>query len=154
MSIKAKLSELGLELPAPPPPGGTYSPVVQLEGGTAYVSGHGPMQADGTYITGTVGGNLTLEEGNAAARQVGLAMLATLEAQIGDLDRIERWVKVLGMVNSTSDFSQHPAVINGFSDLMVQLFGDNGRAARSAVGMGSLPGDIAVEIEAILVLRD
>lgn len=154
MSVEAKLSELGLELPPPPPPGGTYSPVVVLEGGVAYVSGHGPMQSDGTYIQGKVGADLTLAEGNAAARQVGLSMLATLKAQLGDLDRITRWVKVLGMVNAAPDFPKHPAVINGFSDLMVELYGESGRAARSAVGMGSLPGNIAVEIEAIITIQD
>ncbi len=153
MSVVAKLEELGLELPPPPPPGGTYSPVVVVEGRTAYVSGHGPMLPDETYLQGKVGGDLTLEEGQAAAKQVGLSMLATLQEQLGDLDRIERWVKTLGMVNATPDFTKHPLVINGFSDLMVELYGDAGRAARSAVGMGSLPGNIAVEIESILLLK-
>lgn len=105
-------------------------------------------------ITGKVGAELTEEDGKKAARQVGLTILATLKAQIGNLDRIERWVKVLGMVNAVPDFGRHPQVINGFSELMVELWGDNGRAARSAVGMGSLPSNIAVEIEAIALLRD
>ena len=122
--------------------------------GFAYVSGHGPVRADGSLIQGRVGDDLTEEEGNLAARQVGLTILATLKSQLGSLDRIERLVKVLGMVNAASDFRRHPQVINGFSDLMVELFGESGRAARSAVGMGSLPGNIAVEIELILKLKD
>lgn len=153
MSFDARLDELELELPAPPPPGGTYTPVVIVDG-FAYVSGHGPVRADGTLIQGRVGDDLTEEEGNLAARQVGLTILATLKSQLGSLDRIERLVKVLGMVNAASDFRRHPQVINGFSDLMVELFGESGRAARSAVGMGSLPGNIAVEIELILKLKD
>lgn len=153
MSFDARLDELELELPAPPPPGGTYTPVVIVDG-FAYVSGHGPVRADGSLIQGRVGDDLTEEEGNLAARQVGLTILATLKSQLGSLDRIERLVKVLGMVNAASDFRRHPQVINGFSDLMVELFGESGRAARSAVGMGSLPGNIAVEIELILKLKD
>ena len=154
MSAEARIAELELELPRPPRPGGTYSPVVHLDATrTLYVSGHGPLLPDGTLITGRVGADLTEEQGRDAARQVGLTILATLRQNLGDLDRIDRWVKVLGMVNATPDFTRHPQVINGFSDLMVEIFGDNGRAARSAVGMGSLPGNIAVEIEAILLLR-
>lgn len=152
-SIAAKLSELELELPPPPPPGGTYSPLVIVDGRKGYVSGHGPMRPDGSYVQGRVGDDLSLEEGQAAAKQVGLTMLATLQSELGDLDRIERWVKVLGMVNAAPDFRKHPKVINGFSDLMVEVFGDAGRAARSAVGMGSLPNMIAVEIEAIVLLK-
>jgi len=105
-------------------------------------------------MTGKVGGDLTEADGILAARTVGLTILATLKAQLGSLDRIERLVKVLGMVNATPDFGTHPKVINGFSDLMVEVFGENGRAARSAVGMGSLPGNIAVEIEVIIKLKD
>lgn len=153
VSAEARLAELNLELPPAPQPGGTYSPVVQ-SGNMVYVSGHGPLLPDGTMITGKVGAELTEEEGNAAARQVGLTILATLKAQLGSLDRIGRLVKVLGMVNAAPDFGRHPQVINGFSDLMVEIFGENGRAARSAVGMGSLPGNIAVEIEAILELKE
>ena len=153
MSIEARITELGLVLPEPPPAGGTYSPVVVIDN-MAYVSGQGPYTAEGSYLKGKVGADLSEEEGIAAARVVGLTMLATVKAQLGSLDRVKRVVKVLGMVNSTTDFGTHPKVINGFSDLMVEIFGENGRAARSAVGMGSLPGNIAVEIEAILELAD
>jgi len=153
MSVEAKLTELGLVLPPAPAPAGTYSPVVVLDN-LAYVSGQGPVNTDGTYVTGRVGDDLTEEQGVAAARTVGLTMLATLKAQLGSLDRVKRIIKVLGMVNSTSDFQNHPAVINGFSNLMVEIWGEDGRAARSAVGMGSLPGNIAVEIEAIVLLQD
>jgi enamine deaminase RidA (YjgF/YER057c/UK114 family) len=153
MSADERIAELNLELPPAPPPAGTYSPLVQV-GEIAYVSGHGPLLPDGTMISGKVGSELSQEEGVAAARQVGLTILATLKAQLGSLDRVERIVKVLGMVNAAPDFKSHPHVINGFSDLMVEVFGDSGRAARSAVGMGSLPGNIAVEIEAIVQLRD
>lgn len=153
MSADARLAELQLELPKAPKPGGTYSPIVTV-GPMVYVSGHGPLLPDGSLLTGKVGQDLTEEEGRQAARQVGLTILATLKANLGSLDRIERWVKVLGMVNCTPDFTRHPQVINGFSDLMVDLFGPPGRAARSAVGMGSLPGNIPVEIEAILLLKE
>lgn len=153
MSIEARIAELGLTLPEAPPAGGTYSPVVVIEK-MAYVSGQGPWGPDGQYLTGRVGSDLTEEEGAAAARVVGLTMLATIKAQLGSLDRIKRIVKVLGMVNSTPDFATHPKVINGFSDLMVEIFGEAGRAARSAVGMGSLPNNMPVEIEAILELND
>ena len=110
--------------------------------------------ADGTLIQGRVGDDLTLKQGYDAARLVGLNVLSTIRSTIGNLDRVVRLVKVLGMVNSTSDFTQHPAVINGFSELMVEVFGEtNGRGARSAVGMGSLPGNIPVEIEAIFEIQ-
>ena len=123
-------------------------------GSNAYVSGQGPVLADGSMITGRVGADLTEQQGIEAARTVGLTMLATIQAQLGSLDRVKRIIKVLGMVNAASDFEQHPKVINGFSDLMVEIWGENGRGARSAVGMGSLPGNIAVEIEAILELHE
>ena len=148
MSADARLAELKLELPKAPKPMGTYLPIVVV-GDMCYVSGHGPLKSDDSLICGRVGDDLTEEQGNAAARQVGLAILATLKKQLGSLDRVVRVIKVLGMVNSTSDFKNHPKVINGFSDLMVEIWGENGRAARSAVGMGSLPSNIAVEIEAI-----
>ena len=153
MTAEEKIAELNLELPAPPTPGGTYSPVVQV-GDICYVSGHGPVQTDGTMISGKVGVDLNEEEANAAARVVGLAMLSTLKDHLGSLDRVVRMIKVLGMVNATPDFGTHPQVINGFSDLMVQVFGDSGRAARSAVGMGSLPHNIPVEIEAIFQVTE
>ena len=148
MSADARLAELKLELPKAPKPMGTYLPIVVV-GDMCYVSGHGPLKSDDSLICGRVGDDLTEEQGNAAARQVGLAILATLRKQLGSLDRVVRVIKVLGMVNSTADFKNHPKVINGFSDLMVEIWGENGRAARSAVGMGSLPSNIAVEIEAI-----
>ena len=153
MSFDARIEELKLELPEAPKPGGTYNPLVIVDG-FGYVSGHGPLQLDGSMITGKVGGDLTEADGIRAARAVGLTILATLKAQLGSLDRIDRLVKVLGMVNATPDFGTHPKVINGFSDLMVDIFSEQGRAARSAVGMGSLPGNIAVEIEVILKLKD
>jgi len=119
-----------------------------------YVSGHGPLKSDKSLITGRVGEDLNLEAGKAAARQVGLAILATLRAELGSLDRVKRVVKVLGMVNSSPHFHDHPAVINGCSELFAEIWGrDHGIAARSAVGMGSLPGNIAVEIEAIFELH-
>ncbi|MEZ6132636.1 MAG: RidA family protein [Planctomycetaceae bacterium] len=153
MSTETRIQELGLVLPPAPPAGGTYSPVV-IVGNMAYVSGQGPVGPDGKYLTGRVGSDLSEAEGIQAARVVGLTMLATIKAQLGSLDKVKRIVKVLGMVNSTADFQTHPKVINGFSDLMVEVFGENGRAARSAVGMGSLPGNIPVEVEAILELNN
>ena len=153
MSIEARITELGLQLPDAPAVGGTYNPVV-IVGNTAYVSGQVPVGPDGNYLLGRVGSELTEQQGIDAARTVGLTMLATIRAQLGSLDRVKRIIKVLGMVNSTTDFKNHPNVINGFSDLMIEIWGEDGRAARSAVGMGSLPGNIAVEIEAILELND
>ena len=152
MNADEKLAALHLALPPAPKPVGVYVPVVRVEN-MLYVSGHGPLLPDGTMITGKVGADLTEDEGKNAARQVGLTILATLKAQLGTLNGIERIVKVLGMVNAAPDFSKHPQVINGFSELFVEIFGENGRAARSAVGMGSLPGNIAVEIEAIVQMK-
>ena len=146
-----KIKELGLELPPAPKPMGVYKPVL-ITGNFLYVSGQGPLKSDGTLIKGKVGAGLSLEEGKLAARQVGLTMLSTIKANIGDLGKIKRLIKVLGMVNSSPDFDQHPAVINGFSQLMADIFGeDNGVGVRSAVGM-ILPGNIAVEIEAMFEL--
>lgn len=152
MSAEARIQQLKLELPPPPKPAGVYKPVVTI-GNIAYVSGHGPLKSDGSMMTGKVGSEVDQQQGYAAARQTGLAILATLRAHLGSLDRVARIVKTLGMVNAAPDFQQHPAVINGFSDLMSQVFGaDHGIGARSAVGMGSLPGNISVEIEVILEL--
>jgi enamine deaminase RidA (YjgF/YER057c/UK114 family) len=146
-----RITELGLELPPAPKPVGVYKPVVAA-GNLLYVSGQGPLRNDGTLIKGKLGKDLDTEQGKMAARQVGLTMLATIKAHYGDLKKIKRIVKVLGMVNSTPEFDQHPAVINGFSELMADVFGpDNGVAARSAVGM-TLPFNIAVEIEAVFEL--
>lgn len=154
MSAEAKLSELSIELPPAPKPMGVYKPVVYV-GNLAYLSGHGPLLPDGSLITGRVGADVDLAGGYAAARQTGLALLATLRESLGSLDRVARIIKVLGMVNSTPDFPDHPKVINGCSELFAQVFGDeNGVGARSAVGMGSLPGNIAVEIELICEIRD
>jgi len=149
MNPEAQLTALGLSLPPPPPRGGVYKPVV-IVGNVAYVSGHGPYLGPDDYICGRVGADMSLEEGKAAARQVGLAMLATLKSELGSLARVKRVVKLLGMVNSTPDFDEHPKVINGCSELFGQVWGEeHGIGARSAVGMGSLPGNIAVEIEGI-----
>ena len=149
MAIEARLRELGIELPEPPPPAGNYVGAV-TSGNLVYLSGHGPRGADGGYSGGKVGAAFTTETAQAEARIVGLNLLATLKAEIGDLDRVRRIVKVLGMVNATPEFNEHPAVINGFSDLMVEVFGESGRGARSAVGMGSLPFQIPVEVEMIV----
>jgi enamine deaminase RidA (YjgF/YER057c/UK114 family) len=148
MGAEARIAELQLQLPTPPKPGGIYKPVVQV-GNICYVSGHGPLKVDGTLITGKVGAGVTEEQAKDAARVTGLALLASLRAHLGSLDRVVRLVKSLGMVNAVPEFGRHPAVINGYSELMRDIFGENGVGARSAVGMGSLPGNIAVEIEAI-----
>jgi len=153
MSADSRVQQLGLVLPPAPKPVATYVPCVQV-GSLVYVSGHGPLRPDKTLITGRVGSDLTEAQGKEAARVVGLAMLATLKNSLGSLDRVTRLIKVLGMVNSAPDFLNHPQVINGFSDLMVEVFGDAGKGARSAVGMGPLPGNIAVEVEAIFEVRD
>ncbi len=152
MSAETRLAELKLELPPAPKPVGVYKPVVSA-GQLAFVSGHGPVKLDKTLITGCVGEDLDVAGGKAAARQVGLAILASLRAHLGSLDKVKRVVKVLGMVNCTLDFQEHPAVINGCSELFAEVWGpENGIGARSAVGMGSLPGNIAVEIEAVFEL--
>jgi enamine deaminase RidA (YjgF/YER057c/UK114 family) len=153
MGADARLAELKLELPPAPKPVATYVTAVK-QGNLLYVSGHGPLRSDSTLIVGKVGADMDVAGGNAAARQTGLAILATVKTHLGSLDKVTRLVKVLGMVNSTPDFADHPKVINGFSDLMVEVFGEPGKGARSAVGMGSLPGGIAVEIEAIFEVRD
>ncbi|HXY35716.1 MAG TPA: RidA family protein [Planctomycetaceae bacterium] len=152
MNADDRIQQLKLELPPPPKPAGVYNPIVQA-GNIVYVSGHGPLLPDGSMILGKVGADLTEEQGKLAARQVGLAILATLRAQLGSLDRVGRVLKTLGMVNAADDFERHPQVINGFSELMIDVFGESARAARSAVGVGSLPGNIAVEVECILELK-
>ncbi len=153
MGAEARLAELKLQLPPAPKPVATYLTAVR-QGNLLYVSGHGPLRADGTMHTGRLGENLDVAAGHAAARQTGLAILATVRTNLGSLDKVVRLIKVLGMVNSTPGFHDHPKVINGFSDLMVEVFGEAGRGARSAVGMVALPGDIAVEVEAIFEVRD
>lgn len=152
MSVDAKLAELNLELPPAPKPMGVYKPIL-ISGNMAYVSGHGPLLSDGTLMTGRVGADVDEEFGYKAARQTGLAVLATLQANLGSLDKVKRIVKTLGMVNCTPEFGTQPAVINGFSDLFAEVYGEeNGIGARSAVGMGALPGNIPVEVEAIFEL--
>jgi enamine deaminase RidA (YjgF/YER057c/UK114 family) len=146
-----RIIELGLILPPAPKPVGVYKPVLVIDK-FLYVSGQGPIKSDGNMMKGKLGADLDTEAGKQAARQVGLTMLSTIRAHFGELKKIKRIVKVLGMVNSTPDFESHPAVINGFSELMAEVFGeDNGVGVRSAVGM-SLPMNIAVEIEAMFEL--
>lgn len=150
MSAEAKLKELDLNLPEAPKPMGVYKPVV-LEGNLAYLSGHGPLREDGTLIVGRVGENMDLKGGYDAARQTGLALLSTIRAALGSLDRVKRVVKTLGFVNSANDFVDQPKVINGCSELFAELFGtENGVGARSALPSNTLPGGIAVEIEMIV----
>jgi enamine deaminase RidA (YjgF/YER057c/UK114 family) len=146
---ETRIQELHLTLPAPPKPVAKYKTAV-LAGSMLYVSGHGPLKPDGKMVLGRVGADLSLEQGKEAARVVGIAILSTVRNTLGSLDKVKRLIKTLGMVNCTADFKDHPAVINGFSDLMAEVFGDDaGVGARSAVGMGSLPSNIAVEIECI-----
>ena len=152
MNAEARLRELKLELPPAPKPVAVYKPLVVV-GNLAYVSGHGPLKPDKSLITGRLGQDLDVAAGKTAARQVGLAILATLRNELGSLDRVKRVIKVLGMVNCTPDFPDHPKVINGCSELFAEVFGpEQGIGSRSAVGVGSLPGNIAVEIEALFEL--
>ena len=148
---ESRIKELKLDLPPAPKAMGVYKPVV-ITGKYLYVSGQGPLNSDGTLMKGILGKDLTVEQGKMSARQVGLTMLSTIKEHFGELNKIKRLVKTLGMVNSDPEFDQHPAVINGFSELMADIFGeDNGVGARSAVGM-ILPAGIAVEIEAMFEL--
>ncbi len=153
MTPEEKFHSLNLELPAPPKPMGVYKPFLRV-GNMVYVSGHGTLKTDGTLIMGRVGDDMSVEEGKQAARQVGLAILATLRDNLDSLNDIERVVKVLGMVYATHDFGRHPYVINGCSELFAEIWGpDKGVGVRSAVGMGSLPDGIPVEIEAQFLLK-
>ena len=148
-SVEEKLKGLGYTLPTLPASKGIYKRCV-IDGKNLYVSGHISVNTDGTSITGKLGKELNEEQGKAAARQCGLAILSSLKAELGDLGKIKRVMKLLGMVNATPDYEKHPIVINGCSELFVELWGeDNGKGVRSAVGMGSLPGNVAVEIEAM-----
>jgi enamine deaminase RidA (YjgF/YER057c/UK114 family) len=151
MTVAERLRSLGIELPPLLAPVGSYLGCV-VDGGLVYVSGHGPIAGD-QVINGKVGGELTLAQGRAAARMTALSILATLQTELGDLDRIERIIKVFGMVNVAPGFDRTPEVIDGCSDLLVEIFGDAGRHARSAVGLAELPLGIAVEIELIARLR-
>ena len=148
-----RFAQLGLTLPPAPKPLGVYKPFL-IVGNMAYVSGHGTVKEDGTLIIGRIGTDMTMEEGKQAAQQVGLAILATLKANLGSFDKIKRVVKVLGMVNAVPEFERHPFVINGCSELFAKVWGEeNGIGVRSAVGMGSLPDNIPVEIEALFELH-
>ncbi|MCM2372446.1 RidA family protein [Aporhodopirellula aestuarii] len=153
MSHDAKIEKLGLELPPPPQALGLYKPVIQV-GNLLYLSGHGPVQSDGYLRTGRLGTDMDVEQGYEAARLVGLAMLSTLRGHLGSLDRVTRLVKLTGFVRCTERFDAQPAVVNGCSELMRDVFGaDAGVGARSAVGTNALPGNMAVEIEAIFEIE-
>ncbi len=151
MTPEDKLQQLGLALPAVPTPLANYVPY-RLDGNTLYLSGQGPRRPDGTMHTGKVGRDVTIEDAYQHARLVGLGLLAVAKAAAGDLGRVEV-LKVLGMVNGVPEFTDHPKVVTGCSDLFVEVLGEAGRHARSAVGMGSLPGNITVEIEAVMRIR-
>jgi enamine deaminase RidA (YjgF/YER057c/UK114 family) len=153
MGAEARLTELNLTLPPAPRPIATYVSAVR-HGDLLYVSGHGPLNPDGSLHLGKLGAGLDIEAGRVAARQTGLAILSTVRANLGSLDKVARLIKVLGLVNSTPDFNDHPKVINGFSDLMVDVFGETGKAARSAFGVAALPNGMAVEIEAIFEVKE
>ena len=152
--VEEKIKQLNIELPTPGEPIANYVPTVRFSetknSMLVYVSGTGPRKENGDYLTGRLGDDMTIEEGYGAAKLTGINILASLKKEIGDLNKIKRFVKVIGMVNSTADFYQQPAVINGFSDFIVEVFGDRGKHARSAVGMVSLPSNIAVEIEVVV----
>jgi enamine deaminase RidA (YjgF/YER057c/UK114 family) len=152
MSAEKRLAQLGLTLPPAPPPAGVYKPCL-VDGKFIYVSGHGPVNSDKSLITGKVGKELDEDQGKAAAKQVGLTILSTLRAHLGSLDKVKRVIKTLGMVNCVPDFEKHPYVINGCSELFAEIWGtDDGVGVRSAVGMGSLPNNISVEIEVLFEL--
>jgi hypothetical protein len=152
-SPEENFAALGLTLPPPPKPLGVYKPCL-VDGKYLYLSGHGTVQNDGTLIIGRVGKDMDMDAGKLAARQVGLAMLSTIKANIGSLDKVKRVIKVLGMVNCTPEFERHPYVINGCSELFAKVWGEeNGIGVRSAVGFGSLPDNIPVEIEALFELE-
>ena len=149
MTIEEKLKELGIELKTPPSPVANYIPVQQT-GNLIYLSGQGPRNESGDFISGKVGSDITAEEAYELARNTAINLVSAMKSYLGSLDKVKKIVKVFGMVNSTSDFKDHPKVINGCSDFFVEVFGDKGRHARSAVGMGSLPNNMAVEIEIIV----
>ncbi|MGL4495694.1 MAG: RidA family protein [Beijerinckiaceae bacterium] len=152
MTPEDRLAQLGLTLPPVPVPVANYVPY-RFAGNLLYLSGQGPKQPDGTYRAGRLGRDMSIEDAYQEARRTGLQLLATAKAALGELSRIEATIKLLGMVNAEPDFGDHPKVINGCSDLFVEVLGEAGRHARSAVGMGSLPNRMAVEIEAIFLVR-
>ncbi len=153
MKIEAKLAELGIELPSAAAPVANYVPAVRT-GNLIFLSGHGPRTPEGSLVTGKLGSDLSVEQGYEAARHVAIGLLGSLKSEIGDLDKVSRIVKLLGMVNCEPMFKDHPKVINGASDLLVDVFGEKGRHARSAVGMAGLPFNMAVEIEMIAEVQD
>jgi enamine deaminase RidA (YjgF/YER057c/UK114 family) len=154
MTPEQKLAEMGLSFPAARTAAGNYLPAVR-EGNLVFLSGHGPQGSDGNIaVRGRLGADLTVEQGYEAAKLTALALLKSLKGEIGELDRVKHFVKVLGMVRCTEDFGQTPAVINGASDLFVELFGERGRHARSAVGLYELPFQMAVEIEMVVAVQD
>lgn len=151
--VEQRLKELNVVLAEPSTPMANYVPTVRT-GNLVFLSGHGPRKPNGELVAGKVGAELDVAQGQEAARLVGVALLSSLKAEIGDLNKVKRIVKVLGMVNATDDFKEQPKVINGFSDFMVAIFGDKGKHARSAVGVASLPNNMAVEIEMIVEVED
>ena len=153
MQAEARLKEMGIKLPPAVTPVANYVPAVRT-GNLVFLSGHGPFKEDGSLITGKVGSELTAEKGYEAARRVAVGLLGSLKAEIGDLEKVKRVVKVLGLVNCPSDFTNQPQVINGASDFLVEVFGARGKHARSAVGTNALPMNIAVEIEMIVEVSD
>lgn len=151
--IEQKLSDMGVELYDLPEPEANFVRAVRT-GNLVFLAGHGPWTPEGNYLTGKLGKDLSIEEGQRAARLTAITLLSALKQEIGDLDKVSRIVKVHGMVNGTTDFIEQPQVMNGFSDFIVEVFGDKGRHARAAVGMGSLPSNIAVEIEMVVEVTD
>lgn len=151
--VEGRLKELGIKLVIPNPPTANYLKAKRT-GNLIYLSGHGPDKPDGSQVIGKLGSDLSLEQGKEAARFTGISLLSSLKAEIGDLNKVKSVVKALGMVNADPSFTNHSQVINGFSDLMVEVFGEKGKHARSAVGMSSLPSNIAVEIELIVEIED
>jgi enamine deaminase RidA (YjgF/YER057c/UK114 family) len=152
MSAEARLKELGLTLPNVPAAVANYLPY-RIAGNLLFLAGQGPRTSDGGYLTGKVGGEVSVDEGYKRARIVGMQLLATMKLALGSLDRVDQVVKMLCMVNAVLDFKDHPKVANGMSDLFVEVFGENGRHGRSAVGMGSLPNQISVEIEGVISIK-
>jgi enamine deaminase RidA (YjgF/YER057c/UK114 family) len=153
MQVEARLKEMGIKLPPAITPVANYVPAVR-SGNLVFLSGHGPFKEDGSLITGKVGSELTTEQGYEAARRIAIGLLGSLKAEIGDLEKVKRVVKLLGLVNCTSDYTDQPKVINGASDFLVEVFGARGKHARSAVGTNALPLNIAAEIEMIVEIMD
>lgn len=152
--VETKIKDMGIELITPKAPSGANIVRAVRTGNLLFLSGKGPTKPDGENITGKVGGDLDTQQGYDAARLVAINQLAVLKAELGDLNRVVRLVKVFGMVNATPEFTDHSKVVNGFSDLMIEVFGERGKHARAAVGMVSLPGNIAVEVDLVVQIRD